>query len=200
MVLMSIQGSVSAWITQLKQGDAEAAQRLWERYYRRLVGLARKKLQDSPRRASDEEDAVQSAFASFCTRAQQGKFPNLRDRENLWPLLAVITARKAANQRAHERRAKRGGGDRAADLPAALDGSEFAELIAREPSPEDAAIFFSELERILHALDPTCGRILLWKLEERTNAEIAKQLECSERSVERKVRLIRCELSDEPSI
>ena len=35
---------------------------LWQRYYRRLLGLARKKLGDSPRRVADEEDVVLSAF------------------------------------------------------------------------------------------------------------------------------------------
>jgi RNA polymerase sigma factor (sigma-70 family) len=187
--------SISIWIKQLKAGEAEAAQRLWERYCHRLIGLARKKLQDSPRQVKDEEDVVQSAFMSFCARAQAGLFPDLRDRDNLWPLLALITARKATNQRLHERRAKRGGGR----VAATAEALEFAEVIADEPSPEEAAIFFSELERILELLDPTCGRILLWKLEERTNAEIAQQLDCSERSVERKLRLIRCELGDELS-
>ena len=36
-------------------GDPAAAQRLWERYFHRLVGLARAKLQGHPRRAADEE-------------------------------------------------------------------------------------------------------------------------------------------------
>src|SRR5262245_13663312 len=114
---MSDDGSISVWIGQLKQGDADAAQRLWERYYHRLVGLARKKLQDSPKRAKDEEDVVQSAFKSFCLRAKEGLFPDLRDRDNLWPLLVLITARKAANQRMHERRGKRGGGRVRNELP-----------------------------------------------------------------------------------
>src|SRR5882724_6263950 len=100
---MTDDGSISIWITQLKEGDAQAAQRLWDRYCNRLIGLASKKLQDSPRRAKDEEDVVQSAFKSFCLRAQAGLFPDLRDRDSLWPLLVIITARKAANQRKHER-------------------------------------------------------------------------------------------------
>ncbi len=50
--------SVSQWIDGLKAGDAAAAAKLWRRYYRRLVGLARKKLGDRPRRVADEEDVV----------------------------------------------------------------------------------------------------------------------------------------------
>src|SRR5262245_7089655 len=74
-LFMNDPGSISVWIEQLKDGDADAAQPLWERYYHRLVGLARKKLGDLPRRATDEEDVVQSAFRSFFQRAGEGHFP-----------------------------------------------------------------------------------------------------------------------------
>lgn len=192
---MSDDGMVSLWIQQLKEGDAEAAEQLWHRYYNRLVGLARKKLQDTPRRAKDEEDVVQSAFLSFCTRAKEGRFPDLRDRDNLWPLLVLITARKASNQRKHERRAKRGGG-RVRGEHTSEEGNEFAEVIGDEPSPEEAAIFFAELESFMDSLeDPAQRVILLWKLEDRTNPEIARHLDCSLSAVERKLRLIRDKLS-----
>jgi hypothetical protein len=41
---MSAAGSIPAWISQLKAGEAAAAQPLCERYFRRLVALARRKL------------------------------------------------------------------------------------------------------------------------------------------------------------
>src|SRR5205085_531840 len=91
-------------------GDAAAVQGLWERYFRRLVALARKKLADAPRRAADEEDVALSAFDSFCRNAERGLFPQLLDRDSLWRLLVVITARKSAHLRRDEGRAKRGGG------------------------------------------------------------------------------------------
>jgi hypothetical protein len=47
---MSPEGSVSDWLGQLKGGDADAAQHLWQRYFARLVGLARLRLQNTPRR------------------------------------------------------------------------------------------------------------------------------------------------------
>jgi ECF sigma factor len=39
---MSSTGSVTNWITLLKAGERDAAQELWQRYHKRLVGLARK--------------------------------------------------------------------------------------------------------------------------------------------------------------
>src|SRR5207237_8589108 len=104
---MASKGSVTRWVGQLQAGDQEAAQHLWERYFRRLVGLARRKLRDAPRRAADEEDVALSAFDSFCRGAQRGRFPQLLDRDNLWRLLVVITARKASCHLRAERRLKR---------------------------------------------------------------------------------------------
>jgi RNA polymerase sigma factor (sigma-70 family) len=188
-------GSISCWIEKLKAGDQHAAQKLWERYCRRLVGLARKKLGDSPRGVKDEDDVVQSVFKSFCLRTADGQFPDLRDRDSLWPLLAIITARKAANQRLHERRAKRGGGRIARQLLASVNDSEdsgFIAAISDEPTPEDIAIFRSEVDRMMNSLDdPSHRLIMLWKLEERTNSEIALKLKCSLSAVERKWRVIR---------
>jgi RNA polymerase sigma factor (sigma-70 family) len=192
--------SVFLCLQQLKRGDADAARRLWELYYHRLIGLARKKLRGSPRRAMDEDDVVQSAFKSFCRRAQEGRFPNLQDRDSLWTLLALITARKAVKQRLHECRAKRGGGREAMDK-AAIDcvvNRELANVMAGEPSVVDAVLFVSELQRFMTSLDePTHRLILLWKLEERTNVEIARHLDCSLSAVERHLCVIRKRLRRE---
>ncbi len=91
------QDSIVQALEKLPTGDQNAFQFLWERYYPRLVALARLKLSNTPCRAMDENDVVQEAFSSFCMRARSGSFPNLRDRDSLWALLALITARTAAN-------------------------------------------------------------------------------------------------------
>ena len=107
---MTSSGSVTQWLGLLKAGDADAAQRLWQRYFERLVRLARKKLQGARRRVADEEDAALGAFDSFCRGAREGRFPLLSDRHNLWPLLVLITSRKAIDLVQQEGRKKRGGG------------------------------------------------------------------------------------------
>jgi len=123
---MSSDESVSQWLGQLRDGDPAAAQKLWERYFQRLVGLARKKLEGSPRRSADEEDVALSAFDSFCRGAAQDRFPQLHDPDNLWRLLVTITARKAYQFRLREGCQKRGGNavlDEAALAGAADAGS-----------------------------------------------------------------------------
>jgi hypothetical protein len=90
-------GSVTRFFDALCAGDPGAAEALWERFFPRLVGLARRALAGRPQRAADADDAALSAFASFCLRARAGEF-RPADREGLWHLLAVITARKAHKQ------------------------------------------------------------------------------------------------------
>src|SRR3954462_14065354 len=85
-------GSVTLFFGQLQKGDPGAAAALWERFFPRLVVLARKTLAGRPQRVADADDAVQSAFASFCVRVRAGEF-QVRDRDDLWNLLGVITAR-----------------------------------------------------------------------------------------------------------
>src|SRR5262249_48328888 len=104
---MSSPGSLSLWIVGLKGGGPGPAPPLWERYYSRLVALARKKLRSARRRAADEEDVVQNAFHSFFRAVAQGRFPQLDDRDSLWRLLVTITAHKALKQLTREQRQKR---------------------------------------------------------------------------------------------
>src|SRR5271169_5329863 len=105
-------GSVTKWIGDLKAGGDSAAQHLWERYFDRLVGLARAQLRASRRAGAieDEEDAALSAFDSFCRGAASGRFPRLADRDDLWRLLVVITVRKVFGQLERRGARKRGGG------------------------------------------------------------------------------------------
>ncbi len=194
---MTEHGSVTHWIDLFKQGDGAAVQKLWERYYRRLVTLARARLRGNRGRAADEEDAVLSAFASFCRGAEQGRFPQLDDRYDLWKVLGVITARKAVDQAVREGRAKRGGGkvrgDSALQGPRAADSAEGWDRIAgTEPTPETAAETAEEVERLLALLpDDEARKIAVWKMEGCTSEEIADRIGRSVPTVERRLRIIR---------
>jgi DNA-directed RNA polymerase specialized sigma24 family protein len=192
------EGSVTYWLQQLQAGDQTAAQELWNRYFERLVGLARSKLRGAPRRAADEEDVALSAFESFCRGAEQGRFPKLHDRDNLWGLLVVITERKACDLMLHERRQKRGGGDVRGEsaFAGALDFGEgdaaLEQLASRDPTPQLAAQVADECRRLLKLLgDATLRSVAVWKMEGYTNAEIAEKLDCAQVTVERKLQLIR---------
>ena len=102
--------SVTEWILELKSGDVEAAERLFERYFDQLVRLARTQLPGDRRRASDEEDVAQTTFTSLVLDVSNGRHLQLTDRHDLWSLLIAITKHKAADMIKSELREKRGGG------------------------------------------------------------------------------------------
>jgi DNA-directed RNA polymerase specialized sigma24 family protein len=181
----------SAWIARLKQGDPASAEEIWKRYYERLVRLARQKLAAGRRRAADEEDIVLSAFDSFFRGAQQQRFPRLEDRHDLWQLLLMLTVRKIADRVRYERRQKRGGGLVRGESAFSAGRNEYA-VLGKTPSPELTVEVADELEHLLGLLDDDRTRaIALRKLEGQSNHQIADELPCALRTVERKLRLIR---------
>jgi DNA-directed RNA polymerase specialized sigma24 family protein len=190
-------GSITALVERVKAGDHEAVRLLWQRYYPRLVGLARQRLQDASRRVADEEDAALSAFDSFCRRAEQGQFPDLSDRDGLWTLLAVLTTRKAADLVKHQYRQKRGSGQVQGDsaLQPAGSGSSaggFDGLEGGDATPAEAAILAEEVENLLGRLrEPALRQVAVWKLEGYSNADIAQRQGCSLATIERRLAIIR---------
>jgi RNA polymerase sigma factor (sigma-70 family) len=200
---MASQGSVTHWIAALKEGDSAAAQPLWERYYRQLIALARKRFPAASRRAADEEDVVQNAFHSFFRAVGQGRFPQLDDRDSLWRLLVVITANKSLKQLAHQNRQKRGGGTAASPMRINQIGPDdeaaLVQFVGAEPTPDFAAQVADECRRLLELLgDESLRQVAVWKMEGYDNHEIADKLDCSRRTVARKLESIRILWSQEP--
>lgn len=182
-------GSITQFFGQLRGGDPAAAQALWDHYFPRLVALARKTLAGKPQRVTDADDAVQSAFASFCVRVKAGEF-QIADRGDLWNLLGVITARKARRQARRERADKRGGGRVVGEgVLTRPDGSPLPLDEAATDLP--AAEFDLSVEELLNQLDPELRKFALLRLLGYRNREIAVLHGCTERKVERKLNLIR---------
>jgi RNA polymerase sigma factor (sigma-70 family) len=177
---MSSGDPVTLWITQLKDGDRAGVRELLERYFQRLVRLARARLRGRPALAAYDEDVALSAFNSLCLGAERGRFPRLDDRGDLWRLLALLTVRKAIDLQRRRRPEE------------TIGAGEIEQLLSREPLPEMAAELAEEYQRLLDRLDdPQPRDIALWKVEGYTNEEIAGRLGCVVRSVERKLHRIR---------
>lgn len=193
---MSSQGSVTRWVSLLRVGDERAAQEIWARYFESLVGLARQKLASRPRRAADEEDVALSALGRFFQGVRDPtRFPDLHNRECLWKVLVRLTADKARDHIKHEARQKRGGGkvlDEAALAGASDEDQALARIISEEPTPELAARFTDLHARLLAALgdEHQLRSVAQMHLDGRSNKEIARALDCTERTVQRKLQTI----------
>ena len=177
---------VTEWIAQLKEGRRAAVGLLLERYFGRLVQLARARLHGRPELADADEDVALSAFKSLCLGAEGGRFPQLDDRDDLWRLLALLTVRKAIDLQRRQR---------ARGEVAEVDVEQ---LLSQEPPPELAAELAEEYRALLDRLgDPQLRAIALWKVEGHSNEEIARRLEYGLRSVERKLHRIRALLEED---
>jgi RNA polymerase sigma factor (sigma-70 family) len=187
-------GSVTQLIGEMRDGDVDAVSTLWGRYFPQLANLARKTLGENPRRVADEEDAAISAFATFWKRANRGEFSDLAGRDSLWKLMAVITIRKAIKQTRRETAAKRGGprGVVTETDIAASPGQPFLDTIRQVAGD----VSFEEMDSLGYELmeslpDADLRSIALLKLMGYTNQEVAADLGCSIRRIERKLGLIR---------
>jgi DNA-directed RNA polymerase specialized sigma24 family protein len=190
--------SVTLWLQGVKSGDSADIQRLWNRYFQRLVRLAGVKLPGHCRRAFDEEDVAISAFQSFCDRAGRGQFPQLSGRDDLWRVLATLTVRKAAVTMRHQTRQKRGGGRVLGESAFGARDSEtetasgISAILSKEPTPDDAARFADTFDQLIARLsDQTLKTIAILKLKGDTIEEIGAALGTSTRTIDRKLRLIR---------
>jgi DNA-directed RNA polymerase specialized sigma24 family protein len=186
--------SVTNWLRKLESGHDQAAQRLWDVFFERLVLLAQQRMRTSPHGTADAEDIALSAFASFCFGVQNQRFPDLSDRNGLWRLLVSITLRKLMHMLRDQNRQKRGGGFR--QIPQATDSSgsltEIEQIMAREPTPEIVAQLAEQYDHWMRALaSEELVRLTQWKLEGFTNIEIAAKCGLTARTIERKLNLIR---------
>ncbi len=189
---MSETNDVSHWIDQVKYGDSAAANRIWQHYFDRLVQSVRRRLAGQNRAVTDEEDIVLSVFDSFYAAAENGRFPDLSDRDDLWQLLLRMSARKVIDKRRHDLRQRRGGGIEVHSLNESGDDETIIEAIGDEPSPEMVVMMQESVEQFFSHLGVGHLRDLaVARLEGYSNAELARRFECSERTIERRLHLIR---------
>lgn len=196
---MSSCGSLTMRIQDLRSPDVrqrdEAARVIWDHFEARLRSLVRRHLDNRIRRREDEQDILQSMYASFCRGQLRGQ-DSPGSRQELWKLLARITLCKVVNTanrhlaaRRDVRRERPAPGHR--DDPGPFPAWMLDHLRAGEPAPDEKLVALEELERLLHALPDDLRQVALWKLDGYTNAEISGMLGRTVRTVELKLQLIR---------
>ncbi len=181
-------GSITRWLNNLRAGQSQAAAPIWRRYQAKLVSLASQQLEANPDRAVDGEDVVQSSFRNVCLAVQNGKYPDIDNREDLWGLLYIATVNRV---RQHYRELK------------AVKRSHISSRQTLKPSIlEDLQSPFAEaqmadlLEYLLSRLDledPShlLRKIALLYLDDHSASSIAKLLQKRKTNILISLRLIR---------
>ncbi len=176
-------------------GDELAAAELYDRYVDRLIHLARKLLSPKLARRTDPEDIVQSAFRSFFRHVRAGRY-GPQDGGDLWRLLAAITVgklRHTVRRHTAEKRSVYAEQSTAGDV--ALQ-SVSPKSIAREPTPDEAAVLVEETELAMCQLSPLQRQVLQFRLQGHTVDQTALHVGCSERTVHRVMKVVKTRLEE----
>jgi len=189
-----VSDSITRWLFALRRGDSEAAHRLWDRYFKQLLRLARRNLGQGTRvTAFDEEDVAASVLGECFIRLQQGGHRDVENRDELWQLLVVITIRKATTLARREKTLKRGRGRVALESEIGGPGEfRLDDLIGEDWAATLPDFMSQQCRSLIDSLDnPDLEEIALWKLAGHTNEEIALKQSCTRVTIQRKLRLIR---------
>lgn len=209
-------GIITSLIARLKVGDPEAEQQLWNKYADRIAEIARRTMRHSTNRVLDEEDIVIVTIKSLLNGIRTDRFPELHHRDQLWRLLTVITTRKATAAMDQDRRQKRGSGevrgDSAVMIKLAPQNSQvhrddsnivkergdsdlengFDQLESASTTPDIAALIADQADKLCRNLpDDVSRQVMRLKIDGHTHEEIASRLDCTVRTVERRIKQIR---------
>lgn len=159
----------------VRDGDAEAATTLYERYARRVLGLVEAKLGSRLRTTTEPEDVVQSVFKSMFRGVKSGNY-DAPPGSTMWNLLAVIAVNKLRRRAAHQSAQRRD-----VSRQVSLDAVDHGEVV------DDKSVEFFEIciRETLEMLRPLDREIVTLRIQGHTVDEIADMTSRSRRTVER---------------
>jgi len=170
-------------VRKLRGGDDALASEMFQRYAKRLIGLARTRLDDRMKQKVDPEDVVQSVYKSFF-RLLEAEQVEVLNWDNLWYLLTVMTLRKCAT-RAEYYTAKRRDARREVSMSPTDSAESWRNIIDREPTPDEAVALTETVEQTLCDFDPEDRDVIMMSLQGYNVKEISVELKRAERSVRR---------------
>lgn len=195
-------GSISAAMQALRANaqpdrkDQQAASLIFQRYFdklvRRLKGQIHRKLQA----VSDSDDLASYALSEVIRYLEEGRYPDLRNREGLWAMLVAV-GQLRLKQRIRDGHA----GVRNIELEVGqADGSAVFEVQARtrELPPDFWPEVFEQLGVLIGRLKPTECKVLALELQGYETKEMEARLSASGVTIgERHIRRLRDRIQDE---
>lgn len=175
-------------MARLRAGDDAAASEVFHRFARRLIGLARSRLDHVVRQKVDPEDILQSVYRSFFSRHADGEF-QFDSWESLWGLLTLITVRKCSGSRKFFRAARRN-----IEREVEPQNGDDVPVFARDPTPSEAVHLTETVEQLLRELPRRENDILALSLQGFDAVEISERVGRTERTVQRVLKRVREQL------
>ncbi len=189
----STAGSITMLLQQVRSGERDAVQPLFEHYFSRLTALAHSCLPNRFQRITDGEDLAVEVLTAFFEAAGSGSLPELHSREDLWRVLAKRLRQRAANLIRNQSTQKEGEGRVRGESVFLMTPGETAEggLQAVSDPRMDALLLELHSELIEQLNDALLREIAGLLLEGHSVDEIAGLLNRSRATIYRKLDLIR---------
>lgn len=187
----SISGALSptdrSLAVMVRDGDEDAANILYDRYARRVLGLVEAKLGDRLRSTTEPEDIVQSVLKSFFRGVQSGHY-DAPPGATMWNLLAVIAVNKLRGTANHMSAQRRD-----IDRQVALESVDDGQVI------DDSSIEFFQIcvRETLQRLRPLDREIVSLRIQQHTVGEISEITGRTRRTVERSLQNSRKQLASQ---
>jgi RNA polymerase sigma-70 factor (ECF subfamily) len=181
---MSPSDSFAELMGRLQKGDDTGSAEVFERFMKRLIGLAHKHLDKCIHQKESPEDVALSALKSFFIGHRAGRL-TVDGWGGLWALLTVITVRKCFNRNTHYHRDRRDIRREQVAAPTEEAVNPDWEGLAREPTPEEAAILAETVEHVIASFEEREREMVALILQGLGEQEISARVGRSERSVKR---------------
>jgi RNA polymerase sigma-70 factor, ECF subfamily len=162
-------------IERIRGGDDDAATTLYQRYADRVKWFVQSRASDKLKQQVEPEDIVQSIFKSVF-KGMESRGYDAPEGGTLWHLIAVVAIHKIRKNATRRNAAMRD--SRRTESLDSFDAGQTSEVEAsQEMSPQEQSV-------------------VNLRLQSYSVEEIAKQLGCSPRTVERRLQQVRAALSE----
>jgi RNA polymerase sigma-70 factor (ECF subfamily) len=180
---------------RLRAGDPRAAGEVFDRFQRRLLALAERRLAARLRPKLDPEDVLQSVYKSFFQGQAAGGLA-VGGWDGAWKLLTLLTVRKCANAANRLQAGRRDARREAAAAGSGDDSVAAFDQVDREPTPDEAAALAETLEHLLAELPPRERDMIALFLQGRDVDQISTEVDRARRTVRRVVDQFRARLRE----
>lgn len=189
--------SISRLLRELQDAQSDEANKLLDYCYKVLMRMVCLSVGDHLEHKTGRESIVQLALVSFWSGLESGRFPKLKNRNDLWQVLAMLVRNKRVDRErfwhADVRDVSREQPIKTHDPSSQSHGVSWdVELVGNELDPVSNLEADEEYNHLLHTLDELGLReTFQWKLEGYTHREIATMANRSLTTIEGRARLIR---------